>query len=256
MTDRHAPHPPHRPSALHRPAIQGRPPRPLGPRALLNEARLVGDVAHIAAVWWQLPRRPAGHGRHVLLLPGLGTNQVSMAPISIYLRRLGYRPHGWGLGRNRGNVPTLLPLVIERIAALAAQAGGPIDVVGWSLGGYLGREAARDRPDLVRRIVTLASPVIGGPKYTVIHGLYARRGADVDGLAQAADDRYAVPLTTPVTALYTKTDGIVDWRACIDTRSPNVRHIEVEASHLGIGVNPTALSHIAAALGAEEALAD
>ncbi|MEM1140466.1 MAG: alpha/beta fold hydrolase, partial [Pseudomonadota bacterium] len=204
-------------------------------RSVLREARLAQDAAHFAHAWWRLPSRPKGNGRSVLLLPGFGTDGTSMGALSVYLRRLGFRPKGWRLGTNRGNVEELMPLVEARVEEVASKAGGPIDLVGWSLGGFLARETARDRPDLVRRIVTLASPVVGGPKYTVLNGHYERRGADLNAIEAEIEERTRVPLITPVTALYTKSDGIVDWRACIDRLSPNVEHIEVKASHLGIG---------------------
>jgi hypothetical protein len=52
-------------------------------------------------------------------------------------------------------------------------------------------------------------------------------------------------LSVPVTALYSRGDGIVSWRACIDDRSPNVDHIKVGGSHLGLGFSPEVLHLIA-----------
>jgi poly(3-hydroxyalkanoate) synthetase len=60
----------------------------------------------------------------------------------------------------------------------------------------------------------------------------------VDGIEQAIIEREdTTELTTPVTAVYSKTDGIVAWQACIDKKSPNVEHIEVKASHIGLGIS-------------------
>ena len=65
---------------------------------------------------------------------------------------------------NRGDVPALIPQVVARTEALFERQGEPISLVGWSLGGVLAREVARERPETVRGVVTLGSPVIGGPK--------------------------------------------------------------------------------------------
>jgi len=112
----------------------------------------------------------------------------------------------------------------------------------------LAREAARDRPDLVRHVVTLGSPVVGGPKYTAVAGVYRSRGVDLDAVEAEVDARYANSLSTRVTAIYSRSDGVVAWRACIDRRSPNVDHVEVVATHLGLGFSADVLAAIARAL--------
>ena len=71
-----------------------------------------------------------------------------------------------GSALNGGDVAALLPRVIAQIERRAVATGTPVRLVGWSLGGVLAREAARDRPELVERVVTLGSPIVGGPKYT------------------------------------------------------------------------------------------
>jgi pimeloyl-ACP methyl ester carboxylesterase len=96
-----------------------------------------------------------------------------------YLRLLGYRVRGWGLGRNSGDVPDLLPRVLKRISSFSRKTQQEVRLIGWSLGGYLAREAARERPDLVHRVITLGTPVVGGPKYTVVARRFHRRGMDM-----------------------------------------------------------------------------
>jgi pimeloyl-ACP methyl ester carboxylesterase len=135
----------------------------------------------------------------------------------------------------------LLPIVEEAVG----QAGEKIVLVGWSLGGYLAREFAREHPALVRRVVTLGSPVIGGPRYTATARKYAAQGHDLEELERAVASRYATPLSVPVTALYSKRDGIVAWRACIDRWSPEVTHVEVDETHLGLVLSPRTLQIVA-----------
>jgi hypothetical protein len=102
----------------------------------------------------------------------------------------------------------------------------------------LAREAARERPKLVERVVTFGTPVVGGPKYTAVAPRYQRQGYDLDAIAAAAAARDAVPLRVPVTAIYSRADGVVAWRACIDPTNRGVEHIEVGGTHVGLGFNP------------------
>jgi pimeloyl-ACP methyl ester carboxylesterase len=118
-------------------------------------------------------------------------------------------------------------------------------LVGWSLGGYIAREYAREHAGQVRKIVTLGSPVIGGPRYTATAARYRAQGHDLDEIERAIANRYATPLDVPVAAIYSKRDGVVAWRACIDQWSPNVRHVEVDETHLGLVLSPRVLSIVA-----------
>jgi hypothetical protein len=97
----------------------------------------------------------------------------------------------------------------------------------------------------VRKVITLGTPVIGGPRYTATARRYRAQGHDLDELERAVTSRYATPLKPPVTALYSKRDGIVAWQACIDRWSPNVRHVEVAETHVGLVLSPRALAIVA-----------
>jgi pimeloyl-ACP methyl ester carboxylesterase len=220
------------------------------PRGLLREARGALELPRLLLQLPHLARQPRGRGGPVLVLPGYGAGDTSTALLQGYLRFLGHRPFGWGLGRNGGDVPALLPRVLERIGDLARSAPGGVALVGWSLGGYLAREAARERPEWVRRVVTLGSPVVGGPKYTAVGEIYRRRGVDLDAVEAQVEERYARVLSTPVTAIYSRADAVVAWRACIDRRSPNVEHVEVETTHIGLGFAPEVYGVIASRLAA------
>jgi hypothetical protein len=82
---------------------------------------------------------------------------------------------------------------------------------------------------------------------------YRRQGFDLDAIEAKVEARYAKPLRVPVTAIYSKADGVVDWRACIDRRSPDVRHVEVQSTHLGLGFSPEVYGIIAESLAATPA---
>ncbi len=187
---------------------------------------------------WKAPdlaRQPRGNGRVVLVLPGYGAGDGSTALLRGYLSLLGHDPRGWGLGRNDGDVRNLAPRVADLVAEAAEASGRPVALVGWSLGGVLAREAARERPDAVTRVVTFGSPVVGGPKYTAAAPSYCRRGYDLDEIERQVAERNRVPIRRPVTAIYSRWDGVVAWRACVDEHSPDVEHVEVRTTHLGLG---------------------
>jgi pimeloyl-ACP methyl ester carboxylesterase len=186
----------------------------------------------------------------VLVLPGFGASDASTTVLRATLRGLGHETSGWGLGRNEGDVAALLPRVIERAEQCVALAGLPLALVGWSLGGVLAREVARERPEFVERVITLGSPVVGGPKYTAAGRTYARRGADLDAIERAAAERERVPIRVPITAVYSKRDGVVAWRACIDRSNPDVEHVEVSCTHIGLGIHAEVLAIVARRLAA------
>ncbi|MFN2376257.1 MAG: alpha/beta fold hydrolase [Candidatus Binatia bacterium] len=205
-------------------------------RLLLGEVRGAFEPARLLLRAPLLATLPRGRGELVMLLPGYGAGDASTAVLQGFLRLLGYNAFGWGLGRNTGKVDRLLPLVLEHLDEIDPDR--QVHLVGWSLGGYIARETARERPDRVRSVITLGSPVIGGPKYTTVAERYRSQGIDLDELERLVDARYDTPLTTPVTAVYSRADGIVAWEACIDRRSPGIEHVEVATTHIGLGFSP------------------
>lgn len=216
---------------------------------VLRESRAVWELARLARQWNGLMRLPRGNGETVIVLPGFGTGDTSTAVLRRFLLRLGYEPRGWGLGVNDGMVDDLIPQVTTLTLETAEAVGSPVVLVGWSLGGYLGREAARAHPEAVSRIVTLGTPVIGGPKYTAAGKLYRKWGYDLDAIEAQVRERDRVPLRVPITAIYSRSDTVVSWRACIDHHTPHIRHVEIGTTHVGFGFSPEVYREIACALG-------
>ena len=172
----------------------------------------------------------------VCVLPGYGADDASTLPLRTFLRRLGHEVQGWSLGRNGGDVPVLLPRVTEGVLALAERRGEPVHLIGQSLGGVLARELARDHPDRVAQVITLGTPVTGGPAHTRLAFRYAPEQRAL--IAATVDQRNRVPIRVPLTAVFSRRDGIVAWQACIDEHNPQVEHVEVSSSHLGMGLDP------------------
>lgn len=216
---------------------------------LFGEAKTPFEAAKLAVGWRFLARKNVGQGQTVLLLPGFGARSSSMTFIKRYLDSLGYKAVHWSAGFNHGEVGKLLPQVIADIKEHSEKAQAPIKLLGWSLGGYLAREAAREVQHNVSRIVTIGSPVIGGPKYTAVKALYDIRGLDVESIENSTLKRFEHPIVCPIVALYCKKDSIVSWQACIDRFSPNVEHIEIDTPHLAMGVSKEVMNLLPYALG-------
>jgi hypothetical protein len=207
--------------------------------ATLLELRAPLDWATILLHMPYLLRAPRGDGRPLMLLPGYGTDESSMRPLGRYLRYLGYDVYDWGLGRNRGNVDTYTRAIGERVRERHDRLDGtPLTLIGWSLGGVIARETARLSEPYVREVITLGTPIIGGPKYTAAAERFAEQSnLDLDEFEIEVHERNSVGLKQPVTSIYSKLDGVVGWRASVDVYNEHARNIEVYSSHFGIGAN-------------------
>lgn len=223
------------------------------PARTVRELGTATELVRLVTRLPELRRHPRGKGEPVMVLPGFGASDRSTAILRTHLRRLGYRVRGWGLGTNRGDVSNLIPRVTQAVADHAEHVGEPVRLIGWSLGGYLAREAARDVPEHVDRVVTLGSPVVGGPRFTTTAGFYRANGTDFAQIDRFIEEREQTPIRVPITAVYSKSDGIVEWRACIDRRSPNVEHFRVRTTHIGLGFSPDVLGIVAATLAVSPA---
>ena len=172
----------------------------------------------------------------MVVLPGFRADDLSTFPLRSFLRGLGHEVEGWGLGRNGGHVQSLLPKVARRVRALHESGGRPVHLIGQSLGGVLAREIARDHPAAVAQVITLGTPVVGGPSYTRVAFAYDAR--QQERITATVEERNRLQIRVPLTVVYSRRDGIVTWEACIDHVTPRARHVEVSSSHFGMGVDP------------------
>jgi len=218
---------------------------PPGRLDALRELRLPIDALRWAPSWLAMKSGRAAQPRTVILLPGFGAGPRSMRIVESFLRRRGHRARDWGLGVNTGDVREFRAKLTRVVEEAITAHGEPVVLVGWSLGGYIAREYAREHAREIRQVVTLGSPVIGGPRYTATAERYRSQGHDLLEIERAVADRYVTPLRVPVTAIYSKRDGIVAWQACIDRWSPRVRHVEVSETHVGLVLAPRVMSIVA-----------
>ena len=208
------------------------------------------EFARLMAAVPALIRQPRGQGEPIIVLPGFGASNVSTAILRKYLSWLGYEVQGWSVGRNTGNVSEMLPLVAEQVAQTFRESKQTVSLIGWSLGGVVARELARDLPEMIAQIITMGSPVVGGPKYTSFRNFYAKQGMNLDALEARIAEREKRPITVPITSIYSKRDGVVSWQASIDKLNAQADHIEVKATHLGLGISPDVFKVLAKTLAA------
>ena len=210
-----------------------------GRLATLAELRAPLDWVTLLLRAPQLLRAPRGDGRPVMLLPGYGANESSMRPLGRYLAYLGYDVYDWGLGRNLGHVNQYTQSIGGRVSELHDELNeATVTLIGWSLGGVIARETARLFEPYVREVITLGTPIIGGPKYTAVAERFAGDGKlDLDEFEKEVHARNSIGIRQPITSIYSKLDGVVGWRASIDSYNAHARNIEVYSSHFGIGAH-------------------
>lgn len=206
----------------------------------------------VSPVYWGFGV-PPGDGSAVLVIPGLMGTDLYLSELRAWLGRIGYRPYYSGIGLN-AECPNLLirQRLVETIETARRETKRRVHLVGHSLGGLLARAAAAQMPDVIASVTTLGAPFLGVAAHPSIlrvtdlvrRSIHQRHG---DGVLPACYTSACtceflesilgdIPARVGQTAIYTKSDGIVDWRVC-RTGDPEI-DIEVSATHLGLTFNP------------------
>lgn len=240
--------------------------------ALLREGSIVTEAGRLAvrrgattATRRRTPyseRAAARAAEPVLLIPGFLAGDWTLRAMSADLRARGFRTYRSQISANIGCTLGSALTLESRLEELAERRGARVQIVGHSLGGMIARGLAARRPDLVAGIVTMGSPM----RAPAAHHAALTRGvrvltrlADVGVPGVMSADCVAgecahlsftesqEPLRHDVamTNIYSKRDGIVDWKACID---PEGEAVEVRASHIGMAVDPRVMDLVTSAL--------
>ena len=207
---------------------------------LALEFRAPWEFGAVLPAWPALQRAPGGDGHTVMVFPGLSASDASTIPIRRYLGSLGYDTQGWSQGFNFGPRAGVLERAKRDLAQACDAAGRKVSLIGWSLGGVYARELAKELPDLVRCVVTLGTPFAGPPRSTNAWRIYElTSGRDIHREHETYDLPVAPPV--PTTSIYSRTDGIVAWQGSIQQPDHGqTENVEVIASHIGLGLNPSA----------------
>lgn len=231
---------------------------------LWRESRLGFEAAQLLrSPVWRGTGVAHGAGRPVLLVPGFMAGDGTLATMARWLRANGYWTRRAGIGTNVGCSQHACEQLEERLEALAERTGRKVAIVGQSRGGVLARVVAARRPDLVSGIVTLGAPTVGmlrvHPLVLLQVGLVGALGTGrVPGLFRMscwrgaccepfrADLQDPFPPDVRYVCVYSRSDGIVDWRACLDGAAEEL--VEIHASHCGMAVSREAYEQVARAL--------
>jgi triacylglycerol lipase len=247
---------------------------PRGLRAIAREGSAVVEAARLVrrTAGDRLRRRDAPYAsptpvrstEPVVLVPGFMAGDSSLLLMSRHLRKLGYRTYRSTMHANVGCTREASCHLERRIEAIAIRRERKVTVVGHSLGGLLARGIASRRPDLVEGIVTLGSPLLAPG---AIHPVLAFDLAMVIALRRAGlgsmmgDDctsgdcarlsweeaRQELDPAVAFTSLFSRRDGVIDWRGCLD---PEAQTVEVSTSHLGMAVDPVVFDVVTSTLQA------
>ena len=208
----------------------------------LESWRTMGELSLLPASTPLLRNAPQGDGHSIIVCPGFLAGDSSTAILRRFLAGKDYDVYGWKLGQNLGLRSTGDDgeLLADRVIQIFKRSRRKVSLVGWSLGGVMAREVAKRLPDQVRQVITLGSPITGRPDTSSIRWLYERVTGHVltrKEMIELQSELSIPPEGVPSTSIFTKTDGIVAWKTCIEPKAPLTDNIEVFASHCGLGVN-------------------
>ena len=214
---------------------------PPGLGLLFSEGRALFELGWFLQALPLLRRAPRGDGHPVMVLPGFTASDVSTGLLRSYLRAQGYQVRGWGLGRNLGFSQHLEARMARRLQSFHWTEGRQVSLIGWSLGGIFARELARAHPEMVRQVISLGAPFAASPRSTNVWRVYERvTRQPIDEIDRELLERMRTPPPVPSTAIYSESDGIASWRACVEAPGERTDNVRIPGSHCGLGVNPLA----------------
>lgn len=202
---------------------------------------------------------PPGDGSAVVVIPGFLASDLYLTDLHAWLRRVGYTPYFSGIGVN-AECPNLLVTrrLNETIDKAYRETSAKVHLIGHSLGGIIALSAASQRPEFIASVITLGSPVRGSACHPAVlkasefvrDKVLMANGESVlpecftaeCGCAFFESLRGDLPKGVPLTAIYTKSDGIVDWQHCM-MGDPKI-DCEVPGTHAGLVFNPAAYALI------------
>ena len=209
---------------------------------------------------------PRGDGAPVIVIPGFLGSDNYLIEMYNWLRRIGYRPYYSRIGRNAECPEVLTERLFATMDSASRETGHRLHLIGHSLGGLLARSAAVRRPEQVAQVISLAAPFRDIRVHPMILAA-ARfvRGRILDRRERprtvrpecytstctcdfVRSLRSDLPASVDRAAIYTETDGVVDWHACIeDDRRFNTK---VDGTHVGLAFNPQVYRRVAKLLAA------
>jgi hypothetical protein len=209
---------------------------------------LEATLLWLQAFTYPWPHAEVGKGKTVMLIPGFMAGDVTLIPLANFLRFLGHRPVMSGIWSNSSCPRDVLELLTRRLARVVERHGGPVVIIGQSLGGVYARELGNRAPDDIELIISLGSPLrlprehANAAVQAVANSVARLRGRAEGCMSESCTCGLELtdrpPRGVPTTVIYSRTDGIVHWESCVDrSGSPLVENVEVMGSHVGMGIN-------------------
>ena len=225
------------------------PPPPL--YNVLLESRSLVEWTTMIGLYHLIPRYKSDHEKPVLLMPPYLGNDYSTTFVRKYLKSAGFKTYKWDLGINMINSKSL-PKLIEKLDEIYEKHQEKVSLVGWSGGGIFAKIIANRHPEKVAQLITIGSPVWGikHMQTPVIRSLEFLRGRKLRERNEKLIKELEQIPQIPITCIYTKTDGLVPWKHCLEAETfrSDIKNIEVFGSHSGMGANATVLLTVAKTL--------
>lgn len=193
----------------------------------------------------------------MLVIPGFMARERSALSLLHVMETAGWQVEAADVGRNSGPAYIGVDAAEADLLRLAEQAEGRVTLVGHSRGGQFARILAVRHPELVAQVVVIGTPLV--VKYPWFAAVKVpaevldrtwRAGAFGEVFPDREDrvdrDRYAeFPAGIDFVSIYSRSDGIVDWRTSIE---PAAALMEIDASHRGLINSVAGISAIGRAL--------
>lgn len=205
---------------------------------------------------------PRGDGSPVMVIPGFLSKDLDTDIFRDWLRRAGYDARSSGILLANTNPEIFEKGIVKEIDRAYKYTGKKTHLIGHSLGGIMVRAIAAKRPEKIKSVTTLGSPLYGEPEEIIDRSVLMLANwlipilRDRDRLAQRKREisQSLRHKGVRMTSIYTKRDGVVDWRYCVDP-DPDTENIEVTSSHAGLIFNHESYKHVGQIL-AKPQLAD
>ena len=226
-------------------------------RSTAKELRSLAEIFSAVSMRGFHRHLSSGDGHPVVIAPSFMTSDVATSVMRRALRQAGFDAYGWEQGLNTGLREQVYLNFERHVKDLASRYGRKVSLVGWSLGGIYARSLAQRNPDFIRQVVTLGSPVnipemrgVSGPVLKLYEIL--NPGAMDDPMLNWREEWCSAP-PVPSTAMYSASDGIVDWKYCVHQEpGEQSENLRVPASHMGMTHNLAVLYALADRLSQRE----
>lgn len=203
-----------------------------------------------------LSQAPKGDGHAIMVIPGLGVNDLTTKLMRLFFERCGYKVFGWEQGINSRYDEDVILELERRISDLFSRYG-KVSVIGQCFGGLYALKLAHAHPDMVRSVITLGTSTSDPLNADRVRWLYKLlNGQDQlneldDNMSELSSDfPGAIPL--PTTSIYSKTDGVIGWKRSVFDEIDQSESIPIVTSQLGMGLNPLVLWVVADRLAQPE----